>query len=167
MNILSNSMHSSMLENIFMQTSDPQNYTTGQADLLYIQFAATKRTQITIPHYGAKLWNTLCNVIQVDCAISTFQQKLKIFLLPWVLFLICCYLSFFLFLLIWFSFSGNQLTFIMHRTPCFWSLWTQCFHELWEHIIFHVFTSVPFLWLLHHYAFLFVLFIITCHVPAL
>ena len=78
---MSNGMLPSMFEIMFIQTSDVHSYPTRQADLLYVQFAATKRTQRTIRHFGTKLWNTLCNVIQVDCAISTFKQKLKIFLL--------------------------------------------------------------------------------------
>ena len=78
---MSNGMLPSMFEIMFIQTSDVYNYPTRQADLLYVQFAATTRTQRTIRHFGTKLWNTLCNVIQVDCAISTFKQKLKIIFL--------------------------------------------------------------------------------------
>ena len=57
------------------------NYPTRQADLLYVQFAATKRTQRTLKHYGIKLWNSLYHVVHPDCAISTFKCKLKSFLL--------------------------------------------------------------------------------------
>ena len=84
---MSNGMLPSMFEIMFIQTSDVHSYPTRQADLLYVQFAATKRTQRTIRHFGTKLWNTLCNVIQVDCAISTFKQKLKFFLLSWFFFI--------------------------------------------------------------------------------
>ena len=80
---LTNCMLPSMFDNMFIQTSDVHNYSTSQADLLYIPFASTKRTQSTIKHFGAKLWNSLCDVIDIDCAISTFKQRLKIFLLLW------------------------------------------------------------------------------------
>ena len=80
---MSNGMLPSMFEIMFIQTSDVHSYPTRQADLLYVQFAAIKRTQRTIRNFGTKLWNTLGNVIQVDCAISTFKQKLKIFLMSW------------------------------------------------------------------------------------
>ena len=100
---ISNSILPSVFENMYIQTSDLHSYPTRQADLLYVQFAATKRTHRTIGHFGTKLWNTLCSVIQVDCAISTCKQKLKIFLLSWF-FLSCscclssvCFLSFFSF----------------------------------------------------------------------
>ena len=84
---MSNGMLPSIFEIMFIQTSDVHSYLTRQADLLYVQFAATKRTQRTIRHFDTKLWYTLCNVIQVDCAISTFKQKLKIFLLSWFFFI--------------------------------------------------------------------------------
>ena len=45
----------SMVENMFImfiQKSDVQNYPTRQADLLYVQFPAMKRTQGTIAHDG-------------------------------------------------------------------------------------------------------------------
>ena len=51
--------------------------------MLYVQYASTKRTQRTIKHHGTKLWNSLCNSIPADCAISTYKQKLKAFLLTW------------------------------------------------------------------------------------
>ena len=86
---MSNGMLPSMFEIMFIQTSDVHSYPTRQADLLYVQFAATNKTQRTIRHFGTKLWNTLCNVIQVDCAISTFKQKLSIILLS----SFCCLFS--------------------------------------------------------------------------
>ena len=52
---LSNGILPSMFENMFIQTSDVHNYSTRQADLLYDQYAATKRTQRTIKHYGTNL----------------------------------------------------------------------------------------------------------------
>ena len=58
---MSNSVQPSMFENMIIQTSDVHSYPTKQAD---VHFAATKRTQRTVRHFGAKLWNTLCNVIQ-------------------------------------------------------------------------------------------------------
>ena len=64
----------SIFANMFIQTSDMHNYSTRQADLLYIPFASTKRTQRTIKHFGAKLWNFLCNVLDIDSAFSTFKQ---------------------------------------------------------------------------------------------
>ena len=48
--------------------------------MLYVQYASTKRTQGTIKHHGNKLWNSLCNSIPTDCAISAYKQKLKLFL---------------------------------------------------------------------------------------
>ena len=72
---MSNGMLPSMFEIMFIQASDVYNYPTRQADLLYVQFAATTRTQRTIRNFGTKLWNTLCNVIQVDCAISTSNKN--------------------------------------------------------------------------------------------
>ena len=60
----------SMFENIFKQTFDVHNYPTRQANLPYIPFASTKRTQRTMKHFGAKLWNSLYTVIDRDCAIS-------------------------------------------------------------------------------------------------
>ena len=66
---------------MFISTSDVHNYSTRQADLLYVQYASTKRTQRTIKHFGTKLWNSLYNAIDIDCAISTFKHRMKIFLL--------------------------------------------------------------------------------------
>ena len=51
--------------------------------MLYVQYSSTKRTQRTIKHHGPKLWTSLYNSIPTDCAIRTFKQKLKAFLLPW------------------------------------------------------------------------------------
>ena len=93
---MSNGMLPSMFEIMFIQTSDVYNYPTRQADLLYVQFAATTRTQRTIRHFGTKLWTTLCNVIQVDCAISTFKQNLKIILSSSFLLPFLCFFHFFL-----------------------------------------------------------------------
>ena len=70
-----NGMLPSMFEIMLIQTSDVHSYPTRQAYLLYFQFAATKRTQRTIKNFCTKLWNILCNGLQVDCAISTFKQK--------------------------------------------------------------------------------------------
>ena len=81
---LSHHMLPSMFENMFIYTSDVHDYYTRQADLLYIQYAPTKRSQRTIKYYGTKLWNIISGVVQPDCAISTFKQKLKIFLLSWL-----------------------------------------------------------------------------------
>ena len=78
---LSHHMLPSMFENMLIYTSDVHDYYTRQADLLYIQYAPTKRSQRTIKYYGTKLWNIISGVVQPDCAISTFKQKLKIFLL--------------------------------------------------------------------------------------
>ena len=77
---LSHHMLPFMLENMFIYTSDVHDYYTRQADLLYIQYAPTKRSQRTIKYYGTKLWNIINGIIQPYCAISTFKQKLKIFL---------------------------------------------------------------------------------------
>ena len=121
---LTNCMLPSIFENMIIQTSDVHNYSTRQADLLYIPFASTKRTQRTIKHFGAELWNSLCNVLDIDCAISTFKQRLKIFLLSWW----CCFLSLtfpyhnffskvlysFLIIYIYFSFCTSAL----HLAPC-------------------------------------------------
>ena len=74
----------SMFENMFIYTSDVHDYYTRQADLLYIQYAPTKRSQRTIKYYGTKLWNIISGIIEPDCAISTFKQKLKFFFLSWV-----------------------------------------------------------------------------------
>ena len=104
---LSHHMLPSMFENMFIYTSDIHDYYTRQADLLYIQFAPTKRSQRTIKYYGTKLWNIISGIIQPDCAISTFKQKLKIFLLSWLfrfLFLISNYVSFH-FILFYFFFQ--------------------------------------------------------------
>ena len=38
----------SMFENMFISTTDVHNYSTRQADLLYVQYVSTKRTQSTI-----------------------------------------------------------------------------------------------------------------------
>ena len=78
---LMNHMLPSMFENMFIKTSDVHNYSTRQADMLYVQYASTKRPQRTIKHHGTKSWNSLCNSIPADCAISTYKQKLKAFLL--------------------------------------------------------------------------------------
>ena len=80
---LMNHMLPSVFENMFIKTSDVHNYSTRQADMLYVQYASIKRTQRTIKHHGTKLWNSLCNSIHTECAISTYKQKLKAFLLEW------------------------------------------------------------------------------------
>ena len=83
---LMNHMLPSVFENMFIKTSDVHNYYNyfnRQADILYVQYASTKRTQRTIKHHGIKLWNSLCNSIPTECAISTYKQKLKAFLLAW------------------------------------------------------------------------------------
>ena len=84
----------SMFENMIIYTSDVHDYYTRQNDLLYIQYAPTKRSQRTIKYYGTKLWNIISGIIQPDCAIRTFKQKLKIFLLSWLgsfsFWWICC-----------------------------------------------------------------------------
>ena len=133
---MSNGMLPSMFEIMFIQTSDVHSYPTRQADLLYVQFAATKRTQRTIRHFGTKLWNTLCNVIQVDCAISTFKQKLKIFLLSW-------FLKIFLLLLL------SSLLFLLPFTCLFifFSTPTSFFHLFLKAFLL---TKWPSLCTLHH-----------------
>ena len=78
---LMNHMLPSMFENVFIDTSNVLNYSTRQADMLYVQYASTKRTQRTIKHHGTKLWNSLCDSIPTECAISTYKQILKAFLL--------------------------------------------------------------------------------------
>ena len=75
---LTNCMLPSMFENTFISTSDVHDYSTRQANV-YAQYASTKRLQRTIKHFGTKLWNSLCNVIDKDCVISTYKQRLKDF----------------------------------------------------------------------------------------
>ena len=70
------------------------------ADLLYVQFTATKRIQRTTKHYGTKLWNTTCNTLQVDWAISTFKTKTEnfplvmIYVSVYCFYFLSCFLSF-------------------------------------------------------------------------
>ena len=57
----------------------------------------SRHRQRTIKYYGTKLWNIISGIIQPDCAISAFKQKLKIFFLSWLgsfSFLISNYMSF-------------------------------------------------------------------------
>ena len=82
---LTNCMLSSMFKNMFISTSNVHDYSTSQANLLYVQYASTKRSQRTIKHFGTKLWDSLSNVIDIDCGISTYKQRLKDFLLSWSL----------------------------------------------------------------------------------
>ena len=81
---LSHHMLPSIFENMFIYTSDVHDYYTRQVHLLCIQYAPTKRSQRTIKYCGTKLWNIISGIIQPDCAISTFKQKLKTFLLSWL-----------------------------------------------------------------------------------
>ena len=48
---LTNCMLPSMFENMFISTSDVHDYYTRQANLLYVQYASTKRSQRTIKHF--------------------------------------------------------------------------------------------------------------------
>ena len=84
-----------LFENMFIKTSDVHNYSTRHADLLYVQFAATKRTQRTLKHYGIKLWNSLYHVVHPDYAISTFKCNLKSFPLSWYFYIIIMIMSVF------------------------------------------------------------------------
>ena len=77
-----------LFENMFIKTSDVHHYSTRQADLLYIQYAAAIRTQRTLKHYGIKLWNSLYHVVHPDCAISTFKCNFKSFLLSWLFYIL-------------------------------------------------------------------------------
>ena len=68
-----------MFENMFNSKSAVYNYSTRQADLLYVQYASTKRTQMAFKHFGTKLWNNLYNVINIDCTINTFKHRMEFF----------------------------------------------------------------------------------------
>ena len=68
---LTKPMLPSMFEDMFISMSDVHN--------------STKRTQRTIKHFGTKLWNSLCNALDIDCAISTFKHRMKIFHFSWSL----------------------------------------------------------------------------------
>ena len=70
-----------IFEDMFIKTSAVQSYSTRQAGSLYVQYAPTKKKQRNLRHYGTKLWNSLRNVVCSDCAISTFKQNLKVYLL--------------------------------------------------------------------------------------
>ena len=85
-----------LFENMFINTSDVHNYSTRQANLLYVQIAAPKRTQRTLKHYGKKSWNSLYHVVYPDCSISTFKCNLKSFLLSWFIYIyiLCLQLCF-------------------------------------------------------------------------
>ena len=41
----------------------------------------TTRSQHTIKFHGAKIWNTILEEINVNCAIGTFKKRLRILLL--------------------------------------------------------------------------------------
>ena len=71
----------SMFEKKFTKASDVHNYSTKQVDVLYVQYASTKRTQRTIKRHGTELWNDLCNSIPTGCAINPYKEKMKAFLL--------------------------------------------------------------------------------------
>ena len=102
-----------LFENMFIKTSDVHNYSTRQADLLYVQFAATNRTHRTLKHYGIKLWNSLYHGVHPDCAISTFKCNLKSFLLSWF---------FYIYILFTIIFSPN----VLHPAQCTLFLLTLC-----------------------------------------
>ena len=53
-----------------------------EADLLYVQYASTKRTQRTIKHFGTKLWNSVCNAIDIDCASRCHDPFSSLFYYP-------------------------------------------------------------------------------------
>ena len=72
-----------MFEKMFRSTSQVHANYTRQTDLLYVQYASTRRTQRTIEYFGTKLRKSLCIVI--DVAIITFKQRPKDFLWSWSL----------------------------------------------------------------------------------
>ena len=122
----------SMFENMFISTSDVHDYSTRQADLLYVQYASTKRTQRTIKHFGTKLLNSLCNTIDIDCSISTFKLRMKIFLLSWslpILYLILsvvCFITIFL-IFVYVLPSLNVFSFVCFVLFCFFFVFFSVF----------------------------------------
>ena len=130
---LSHHMLPSMVENMFIYTSDVHDYYTRQADLLYFQYAPTNRSQRTIKYYGTKSWNIISGIIQPDCAISTFKQKLQIFFLSWLgsfsLFNFkLCVFSFYFILFLFFSIFSWLLTKWYPPALCTCSC-SPCFNE--------------------------------------
>ena len=87
-------MLSPLFDIMFIKTSAAHNYSTRQAGSLYGQHAPTERTQKNLRHYGTKLWNSLHNVVCSVCAISTFKQNLKVYLLS--LYFVPLFVHFFL-----------------------------------------------------------------------
>ena len=77
-----NKMFPSLLfDNMFTFTTDVHNYNTRQAQLLYVPYCSTTRSQKTIRYTGTRIWNSFSNKINTQCVISTFKKNLKLILL--------------------------------------------------------------------------------------
>ena len=158
-----------IFEDMFIKTSAVHNYSTRQAGWLYVKYAPTKRTQRNLRHYGTKLWNSLHNVVCSDCAISTFKQNLKVYLLSWY---------FVPFLVPFFTFCLNchlpncmhpahYIAIIMHlaHSTLFqltWQWWKCCLNELRAHKFY--FCPLCQSWFFNMFFFLICLFWYECHV---
>ena len=122
----------SMFENLLISTSDVHDYSTWQANLIDVQYASTKRSQRTIKHSGTKLCNSLCNVIDIDCEISTYKQRLKDFLLPWSLPILCPIVyPYFVFIFIFIIIIFINLFYYLHKSVfiCILCSFLNCIHS--------------------------------------
>ena len=100
-----------LFENMFIRTSDVHNYSKRQADLLYVQFAAIKRTQRTLKHYGNS---------QTSCSTSWLCNKH--FLMQLEIFSPVLILYIYIYILFTILFTPN----VLHPAQCTRSLLTLC-----------------------------------------
>ena len=70
-----------IFDDSFRYSSDLHGYPTRISKSINVPLYKSSRRQRTIKYYGPKIWNIILQEIDVDCAIGTIKQRLRILLL--------------------------------------------------------------------------------------
>ena len=65
---------------MFELNSRVHNYGTRQAHHYHLPLCRTNLMKMSLTFQGPQIWNELVSYIDVDCAVSTFKSRLKIYI---------------------------------------------------------------------------------------
>ena len=71
----------SLFNDIFVKNYTIHEYSTRQYNLLHVPKVKTSAFKKTIRYMGVSLWNSVSNVLNINCSVVTFKQIVKKYLL--------------------------------------------------------------------------------------
>ena len=69
------------LNDLFVENNEVHTYSTRQSKLLHVQKANTSAAKKTIRYIGTSMWNRISNILDYNCSMYIYKQRVKNYLL--------------------------------------------------------------------------------------